>query len=157
MKGRIARLERILRHRERLERLAEGEFAEARRLAAARRERLGAVESARRVLLTRGGPPPAGTVDHDVLQTEVAYRLLLLRRMEARRGALQAAEREEAARLDALLERRRARRAIEVVIERREERERKRRQRRERARLDEVAASRWWRSLQEEAADANPR
>lgn len=157
MRGRIARLGRILRYRARLERLAEGELAAAKRVSGERRVRLVAAESARRALLVEGGPAPTGEVDPGLMETELAYARLLGRRIESRRGALRAAEREEAVRLEALLERRRARRALELLIERREERERRRRDRREKARLDEVASSRWWRAHHEEVDHADLR
>ena len=157
MRSRIARLERILRYRARLERLAEGELATAKRVSGERRARLVAAESARRALLAEGGPARTGEVDPVLMETELVYARLLGRRIESRRGALRAAEREESVRLEALLERRRARRALELLIERREERERRLRDRREKARLDEVASSRWWRAHSEEVDHADLR
>ncbi len=145
MKRSLRRIARLISYRERLERAAERSLAEARRAALVRAERLAATRSARETLLREGGPPPSGTVELELLVTGQAHGRQLLRLAEAQAAALAHAREQEGQRLAALLDRRRERRALELLLQRRRALWLREERRRAMERLDEFATVRWWR------------
>jgi len=142
----LRRIARLVAYRERLERVAERSLADARRAALIRAERLAATRSARELLLREGGPPGRGPVELELLLTGQAHGRELLRLAEAQAAALAHARERERERLAALLDRRRERRALELLFERRRAQWLREERRRAIERLDEFASVRWWRS-----------
>ena len=151
------RLKRILDHRERLERLQEGQLA-----AAARRrdERAAALKDTetRREEIFAAGAPAAGRLDALELHTNALAIIALEREALARSSALAHSEREVERERDVMLERRRDRKAMETLLDRRLEAERRERLRSEALRLDELAGIRWTQATRErEATHERPR
>lgn len=136
------RLQRLVKHRERLERLQEQELAKAQRLYFVR---LQALESARadRERFLDAGPPGHGVVDLPGLLSGGDYRQRVEREIGARSAALAYSDEDVAEERAALLERRRDRKAMEALLDHRLEDERLREQRAEHKRIDEVAVTRW--------------
>lgn len=146
MKRSLRRIARLVSYRERLERVAERSLAEARRAALVRAERLAATRSAREALLREGGAPRSGTVELELLVTGQAHGRQLLRLAEAQAAALAHARELERQRLAELLDRRRERRALELLFERRRALWLRDERRCAMERLDEFATVRWWRA-----------
>lgn len=138
------RLQRLVKHRERLERLQEHEYAKAQRLYFAR---LRALESTRadRERFLDAGPPADGPVDMAGLLSGGDYRQRVEREIGARSAALAFSEEDVSEERAALLERRRDRKAMEALLDHRIEDERLQQQRRENKRIDELAVTRWQR------------
>lgn len=136
------RLQRLARHRERLERLQQQQLAETRQHHL-RRERALAETEARREQVLAAGAPSDGPVDPGERAAADAYIVRLKREAGARKAALghsaEAVERERRA----LMERRKDVRAIEALLDRYITEERSRRGRNEAWRLDEAAARQW--------------
>lgn len=136
------RLQRLVKHRERLERLQEQELAKAQRLYVVR---LQALESARadRERFLDAGPPARGTVDLAGLLSGGDYRARVEREIGARSAALAYSEEDVSEERGVLLERRRDRKAMEALLDHRLEDARLHRQRAEHKRMDELAVTRW--------------
>ncbi len=136
------RLQRLVKHRERLERVQQQQLAEVRQQHQ-RRERALADTEARREQALGAGAPSGGPVDPGERAAADAYVVRLKREAGARRAALghsaEAVERERRA----LMERRRDVRAIEALLDRHLRDEQLLRTRKEAQRLDETAARRW--------------
>jgi flagellar export protein FliJ len=137
-------LKRLIRYRERLERLQEKELALRLRRQDERRAALAAVIDARRTLIEAPVVPP-GRVQPGLLLAAEAYLQALGRHEGARRAALDLSAQEVADERARLLERRRDRRALEVVLERHLAAERLREGRDASRQLDEAGATRWLR------------
>lgn len=136
------RLKRLVKHRERLERIQEGALgAELRKQA----ERQRALDETRgqRVELFAGGGVPTGPIDLSLLDASIAFLARLERDEGARLSALSASERAVAKERDHLLERRRERKAMEALLDRRIEEDRLAAERAERKRIDELGVLRW--------------
>jgi flagellar export protein FliJ len=136
------RLKRLVRHRERLERLQEQELAGALRLYRRREEALHESLANRDALLDTP-LPAAGPVDAGDLQAGLAYLRRIDREIVARRSALQHSANDVEAERAELLERRRDRKAMEALLDHRLEEERLARNRAERSFIDELAVTRW--------------
>ncbi|HML99670.1 MAG TPA: flagellar export protein FliJ [Tepidiformaceae bacterium] len=136
------RLKRLVKHRERLERLQERELAEALRLHRRREEALTESLGNREALLDIQRPA-TGPLDAADLQAELAYLRRVDREILARRAALQHSANDVEAERAELLDRRRDRKAIEALLDHRLEEERLARNRAERALIDELAVTRW--------------
>ena len=136
------RLRRLVRYRERLERLQELELAGAQRLY---RARLGALESAQdeRERALDAGIAAGGPVNTADLLARVDYLRRADREIGARRAALAHSLDDVAEEREALMERRRDRKAMETLLDRRLEEDRVEALREERRRIDEVAVTRW--------------
>ncbi len=138
------RLKRLVKHRERLERLQEQELAEALRLYRRREEALNESLGNRAALLDIKRPA-TGALDPADLQAELAYLRRVDREILARRSALQHSANDVDEERTELLGRRRDRKAMEALLDHRLEEERLARNRAERALIDELAATRWHR------------
>ena len=136
------RLRRLVKHRERLERLQEQELAEALRLYRRREDSLNESLGNREALLG-AGRPGAGPVDIAGLHSELAYLRRVDREVVARRAALQHSAAGVEEERSELLTRRRDRKAIETLLDRRLEQERIERNRAELRLIDELATTRW--------------
>jgi flagellar export protein FliJ len=136
------RLKRLVKHRERLERLQEQELAEAQRLHRRREDALNESIGNREMLLD-GGRPDAGAVDLAALDAELAYLRRVDREIVARGAALQHSANDVEQERTELLSRRRDRKAIETLLDRRLEEERIARNRAELRFIDELATTRW--------------
>lgn len=136
------RLRRLVRYRERLERLQELELAGAQRLCRVRRE---ALESAcdERERALDAGVPRAGHVEPADLLARVDYLSRAEREIGARQAALAHSEDDVAEERGVLLERRRERKAMETLLERRLAEEHVQALRAETRRIDEMAVNRW--------------
>jgi flagellar export protein FliJ len=136
------RLKRLVSQRERLERIQEGELAEAQRLLLRRQHALDESRQQRAAVLDAGAPA-RGPIDPADFLAAVAY----LRRVEREIGAREAArghsEADVAEERGVLLERRRDRKAVETLLDRRLEEERIARNRADVKRIDELATNRW--------------
>ncbi len=135
------RLRRLVRHRERLERLQEQELAEALRHFRRREDALYESLGNREALLDLGRS--SGTVDVASLHAELAYLRRVDREILARRAALQHSANDVEEERAELLGRRRDRKAIETLLDRRLEEERIERNRAELRFIDELATTRW--------------
>jgi len=139
-----ARLQRLVRHRERLERIQEGHLAASLRRQAERQAALEATLRLRSRVLTV--PVPArGSVDLLALEAVSASMVRFRRETDTRRAALDHSRREVEQERHRLMERRRDRKAMERLLKRRLEQERIQRERAERRLMDEVASIRWHR------------
>lgn len=136
------RLKRLVKHRERLERLQEQELAEALRLYRRREEALNESLGNRAALLDIKRPA-TGALDPADLQAELAYLRRVDREILARRSALQHSANDVDEERTELLGRRRDRKAMEALLDHRLEEERLARNRAEHALIDELAATRW--------------
>ena len=136
------RLQRLVKHRERLERLQEERLAEARQQHV-RRERALAETESRRDGLYESGAPASGAVDPGEWAAAGAYLVRLQREIGARKAALaHSAETVEGERRE-LMERRRDVKAIETLLDHRQEEERLLASRADIKRIDELAGRRW--------------
>lgn len=136
------RLERLVKHRERLEHLQEERLAEAQQQHQRRERALLETESNRDGLYAAGAPA-SGTVDPSEWHAAGAYLVRLKREIGARQAALaHSAETVEGERRE-LMERRRDVKAIEALQSHQAEQERIRRARTESKRIDELASHRW--------------
>lgn len=135
------RLRRLVKHRERLERLQEQELAEALRHYRRREDALSESLGNREALLDLGRSP--GTVDVAGLHAELAYLRRVDREILARRAALQHSANDVEEERSELLGRRRDRKAIETLLDHRLEEERIERNRAELRFIDELATTRW--------------
>ena len=136
------RLKRLVRYRERLERLQELELAQAQRLY---NVRLGALEAAQdeRERALGIAQPSRGTVDIAGMLSGVDYLCRAGREISAKQAALAHSEADVAEEREALLGRRRDRKAMEALLDRRMEEERIDELRAETRRIDELAITRW--------------
>jgi flagellar export protein FliJ len=137
------RIRRLVRHRERLEHQQEGELAVALRLHAQREGALAAAAGRREALLEDGSAAGAAQVDPQVLASGAACAVRFQRDIDSRRTALALSEDDVAAERQALMERRRDRKAMELLLERRLAEERERKEHAAAAGLDEAGANRW--------------
>ncbi len=136
------RLRRLVKYRERLERLQELQLAAARRRRVERERALGESRDQRANLLD-AGPPTSGPVAPEDLWLATIYLARVDREIGAREAALAHSIAEVAREREQLLEKRRHRRAMETLLERREADERLHFGRTEIKRIDEMAARRW--------------
>jgi len=136
------RLQRLVKHRERLERLQEERLAEARQQHV-RRERALAETESRRDGLYASGAPGSGAIDPGEWNAAGAYLVRLQREIGARKAALaHSAETVEGERRE-LMERRRDVKAIAALLDHRREEEQLRASRTDIKRIDELAGRRW--------------
>ena len=136
------RLRRLVRYRERLERLQELELAAAQRLYQARLSALESAQDERERALDEG-VAASGPVDTHDLLARIDYLRRAEREIGARRAALAHSADDVAEERGVLLERRRDRKAMEVLLDRRLEEDRVQARRDETRRIDEVAVTRW--------------
>jgi flagellar export protein FliJ len=136
------RLKRLVTQRERLERIQEGEFAEAQRLLLRREHALDESRQQRAAVLDAGAPA-RGPIDPADFLAAVAYLRRVEREIGAREAALAHSEADVAEERGVLLERRRDRKAVETLLDRRLEEERIARNRADIKRIDELATNRW--------------
>jgi flagellar export protein FliJ len=135
------RLKRLIRQRDLLERLQRRELAEAIRLRDRRAHALGEAHASRDQLLQPAAP--GRPVDIADLLAGAAYLRRLNRDIAARQAALHHSEEDVAEERALLLERRRDRRALELLLERRQAEERLRLARATARQLDDLVAARW--------------
>lgn len=136
------RLRRLVKHRDRLERLQQLRLAGAQRKRA-ERERALADSRGRRVALL-DAELPTGPVDIDSLVSGAVHLVALDREIDARQAAVAHSDGEVALERGNLLERRRDLKAVETLLDRRLEEQRALEMRAEAKRIDELAAQRWW-------------
>lgn len=139
------RLKRLVRYRERLERLQELELAQAMRLY---NVRLGALEAAvgDRERALDAGTPATGNVDVAGLLSGIDYLRRASREISAKQAALAHSENDVAEERESLLGRRRDRKAMETLLDHRLEQDRVDGLRAETRRIDELAITRWKRA-----------
>ncbi len=135
------RLRRLVKQRERLEKLQEGELAEAMRLYRRREDALNESIGNREALLDTafGG----NALDVADLLAAGDYLGRVDREISARSAALQHSASDVEEERAELMDRRRDRRAMETLLERRLEEERIERARAEMRLIDELATTRW--------------
>jgi len=149
------RLKRLVRHRERAERLQEERLAEARRKEAERKRAVDEAE-ARRDALFEAGAPGAGQVDPGDLAAATTYLTRLKREIGARQAALaHSAEEVEAERMQ-LMERRRDVKAMETLLDHQVAAERLKRSRADIKHIDEQAGIRWLERGEERSRRPSP-
>jgi flagellar export protein FliJ len=136
------RLKRLVTQRERLERIQEGELAEAQRLHQRRQHALHESREQRESVLAAGAPA-RGPIDPADFLAGVAYLRRIEREIGARQAALAHSESDVAAERAVLLERRRDRKAMEALLDKRLEEARIARSRADIKRIDELATNRW--------------
>lgn len=136
------RLRRLVKHRERLERIQEMELAEAQRLYFTRLTALSESEAQRNRYLDTP-VPQSGRVHPADLSAGADYLRRVEREIGARAAAVTHSEADVAAERDELLARRRDRKAIETLLDRRLEEERIAYNRADIKRIDELAINRW--------------
>jgi len=136
------RLRRLVKQRERLERLQERELAEAQRLHATREDALHESQGEREALLD-SGVPASGPVQPADLVANVAFLRRVDREIGARSSALAHSVEDVALEREELLSRRRDRKAIETLLDHRLEDDRVAASREERKLIDELASTRW--------------
>ena len=135
------RLRRLVKQRERLEKLQEGELAEALRLYRRREDALNESKANREALLD--GPSAGSALDLADLLAAGEYLRRVDREIVARGAALQhSADDVEEERAE-LMVRRRDRKAMEALLDKRLEEERIERARAELRLIDELATTRW--------------
>lgn len=135
------RLKRLVKQRERLEKLQEGELAQAMRLYRKREEALDESRSNREHLLDERSN--GGTIDVADFLAAGEYLRRVDREIVARSAALQHSANDVEEERAELLIRRRDRKAMETLLERRLEEERIERNRAELRLIDELATTRW--------------
>lgn len=136
------RLRRLVKHRERLERLQEANLAFELRQQAERQRALDASRAVRQALFDAGAPA-TGALELTTLEASAACVVRFGREIDARTAALtHSGERVDAAR-QVLMERRRDRKAMDTLLDHSLEAERLEERRRERNQLDELAGIRW--------------
>lgn len=136
------RLRRLVKQRERLERLQEQELAEAQRLHAKREAALHESQGEREALLD-SGVPASGPVHPADLVANVAFLRRVDREIGARGAALAHSVEDVALEREELLSRRRDRKAMETLLDHRLEDDRVAASREERKLIDELASTRW--------------
>lgn len=137
------RLRRLVRHRDRLERVQEIRVAAAQRRRGERARAL-AESRDRRVALLSVGVPGGVVVDIETLASTVAHMVALDREIAARTAALSHSDDEVGLEMGSLLERRRDRKAVETLLDRQMEEARLARAKADTRRMDELAGRRWW-------------
>ena len=140
------RLTRLVKQRERLERLQEQELAEAQRLYATRESALLESQASREGALD-SPIPSLGQLRPEDLALNVAFLRRVDREIAARSAALAHSAEDVSLERDELLARRRDRKAMETLLEHRLEDERLAAQREERKLIDELASTRWVRPI----------
>lgn len=135
------RLRRLVKQRERLEKLQEGELAEALRLYRRREDALNESKANREALLD--GPSAGGAVDIADLLATGEYLRRVDREIVARGAALQHSANDVEEERAELMVRRRDRKAMEALLDKRLEEERIERARAELRLIDELATTRW--------------
>ncbi|MCC6961508.1 MAG: flagellar export protein FliJ [Dehalococcoidia bacterium] len=135
------RLRRLVKQRERLEKLQEGELAEALRLYRRREDALNESKANREALLD--GPSAGGAVDLADLLAAGEYLRRVDREIVARGAALQHSANDVEEERAELMVRRRDRKAMEALLDKRLEEERIERARAELRLIDELATTRW--------------
>ncbi len=130
-----------MKHRERLEKLQEGELAQAMRLYRKREEALNESRSNREQLLDTQFSGRALDIADFLAAGE--YLTRVDREIVARTAALRHSENDVEEERSELLARRRDRKAMETLLERRLEEERVERKRAELRLIDELATTRW--------------
>lgn len=136
------RLRRLVKHRERLERLQEQELAEAQRLYHIRARALAEATEQRERFLD-AGPPHRGPISLADLLAGTEFLRRVERDIAARRAALATSELDVAEERALLLARRRDRKAMETLLDRRLDEERIAANRADIKRIDELASVRW--------------
>lgn len=144
------RLKRLVKQRERLERLQEMELAEALRLYARREEALNESKANRESLLD--SPVSAGPIDLADLEAGMLYLRRVDREISARSAALATSANDVEEERNELMLRRRDRKAMDTLLEKRLEEERIARNRAELRLIDELAVTRWQRPNERGAA-----
>lgn len=135
------RLKRLVKQRERLEKVQEGELAEAMRLYRRREEALDESLRNREALLeTQFG---GGSYDIADRMAAGEYLIRVDREIGARRAALDHSAVDVEEERTELLARRRDRKAMEALLDQRQEEERRERARAELRLIDELATTRW--------------
>jgi len=130
-----------VKQRERLEKLQEGELAEALRLYRRREDALNESKANREALLD--GPSTGGAVDLADLLAAGEYLRRVDREIVARGAALQHSANDVEEERAELMVRRRDRKAMEALLDKRLEEERIERARAELRLIDELATTRW--------------
>lgn len=143
----IRRLRRLAEHRSRIERIQELKLASARR---ATLDRLAALQDSRGRLdaMLALGNASHGEADPTLLNAGSGYLVRMGREINARTAALQHVSAIENEERQAVLNRRRDRRAMESLLERELARAAQELRRAEGAALDEHASTSWWRRQQ---------
>lgn len=136
------RLKRLVSQRERLERIQEGELAEAQRLMLRRKHALDESQEQRELVLNAGAPA-RGPIDPVDFLAGVAYLQRVEREIGARQAALAHSQADVEEERATLLERRRDRKAMETLLDKRLEDERIARNRADIKHIDEMATNRW--------------
>ena len=136
------RLRRLVKQRERLERLQERELAEAQRLHTKRENALHESQGEREALLD-SGVPASGPVQPADLVANVAFLRRVDREIGARSAALAHSVEDVALEREELLARRRDRKAMETLLDHRLEDDRVAASREQRKLIDELASTRW--------------
>lgn len=137
------RLKRLVKQRERLERLQETEFAEAMRLYVRREEALNESKGNRDAFLD--APIDTGPLDLADLEAGMHYLRRVDREITARSAALATSANDVEEERGELMLRRRDRKAMEALLEKRLEEQRIARNRAELRLIDELAVTRWQR------------
>lgn len=135
------RLKRLVKQRERLEKLQEGELAEALRLFRKREDSLNESIANREQLMDTAAAE--GPLDMADFIAAGAYLRRVDREIGARRAALEHSAIDVEEERNELLLRRRDRKAMETLLEKRLEEERVERARAEMRLIDELATTRW--------------
>lgn len=135
------RLKRLVKQRERLEKLQEGELAEALRLFRKREDSLNESLANREQLMDTAAAE--GPLDMADFIAAGAYLRRVDREIGARRAALEHSAIDVEEERNELLLRRRDRKAMETLLEKRLEEERVERARAEMRLIDELATTRW--------------
>jgi flagellar biosynthesis chaperone FliJ len=138
------RLRRITKHRHRLERMQEQQFAVARKATATRAVALQESVDELTAALAAGGAV-AGQLDPALLAAGSAHLVRTKKAIAAKEAALRQSRLVEQAELDELLERRRDRKATESLLESRLVAARTDREQAEARRIDESATRNWQR------------
>ena len=135
------RLRRLVKQRERLEKLQEGELAEALRLYRRREDALNeSLGNREQLMQTTAAEGPLDMAD---FLAAGAYLRRVDREIGARRSALEHSANDVEEERAELLNRRRDRKAMETLLDRRLEEERVERARAEMRLIDELAVTRW--------------
>ena len=135
------RLRRLVKQRERLEKLQEGELAEALRLYRRREDALNESKANREALLD--GPSTGSALDLADLLAAGEYLRRVDREIVARGAALQHSANDVEEERAELMVRRRDRKAMEALLDKRLEEERIERARAELRLIDELATTGW--------------
>ena len=135
------RLKRLVKQRERLEKIQEGELAEAMRLYRRREDALNeSLGNREQLMATSANDGPLDIAD---FLAAAAYLRRVDREIGARRSALEHSANDVEEERTELLERRRDRKAMETLLDKRLEEERIERARASLRLIDELAITRW--------------